>query len=78
MLLNECNNLHEETASFSGPSVLMLVFINAGILKFAFIYYENFYQALFVSLPLFLASLIYHRKPKPIILANLLSIKSKR
>ena len=64
MLLNDRNSLPNKTVSFSGTIVLLFVFINATILKFAFIYNENLYLALFVTLPLLLASAIYYMQQK--------------
>jgi hypothetical protein len=64
MLLNDRNSLPGKTVSFGGTIVLIFVFMNATILKFAFVYNENLYLALFVTLPLLLASAIYYRQQK--------------
>ena len=48
----------------SGSMVLILVFINIIILKFAYLGDERLYLLLALSLPLLLASAIYYNYPK--------------
>ena len=64
MLVNDRNTIPKKTVSVSGTIVLIFVFINAMILKFAFVYNENLYLALFVTLTLLFASAIYYMQQK--------------
>lgn len=50
----------EQETSISGSLILLLVFINAFILKIAFVSNERWYVVLFVTLPLLFVVHIYH------------------
>jgi len=49
----------EKTASVSETVILMLVFLNAIVLKFSFIRSEKLYTALMVTVPLLLLIIYY-------------------
>lgn len=57
--------LHKEkNISVSGTTMVLLVFINALILKIAFIQNENWYAALVITLPLLLITIYYLSRKK--------------
>ena len=66
MLPNDRITLPKKGVPFIGTIVLLSIFINAIILKFGFIYSENLYPVLFVTLPLLAASAIYYKKQRQI------------
>jgi len=57
---------NKKPASFSGMIVLILVFINAVILKTALITSEKWYCGLVISLPLLIIALRDTRRKKPV------------
>ena len=67
MLLNDNNHMPKKTVPAIGTIVLLLVFINAAVLKFAYVYDDNLYQVLYITLPLLLVSAIYNRLRKRMI-----------
>ena len=67
MLLNDNNHMTKKTVPGIGTIVLLLVFINAAVLKFAYVYNDNLYKVLYITLPLLLVSAIYNRLRKRMI-----------
>ena len=60
----------KKNVSLSGTIILLLVFLNAFILKVSFIHNENLYWALVVTLPLLLIAILDVRQKKHAILRN--------
>jgi glutamate synthase domain-containing protein 2 len=60
----------KKNVSFSGTIILLLVFLNAFILKVSFIHNQNLYWALVVTLPLLLVAVFDVRQKKHALLRN--------
>ena len=54
----------EKNTSVSGITMLLLVFLNALIIKNAFIQDEKWYIALVITLPLLLVAVLFNRQKK--------------
>jgi hypothetical protein len=59
VMLNKENKL-----SVSGTIILLLIFLNAFILKIAFIHGENWYRSLVITLPLLFVTVICRKRKK--------------
>ncbi|MCW3110073.1 MAG: Glutamate synthase protein 2 [Segetibacter sp.] len=57
-----------KASSVSGLFLLLLIFINAIILKTAFVHDTKWYCALFITLPLPLAAIIFDKQKKRVVL----------
>ncbi len=68
----------KENTSFKGLMVLTLIFINAIVVKVAFLSGENWYWLLVVTLPLLLMSVYTKRKRKRTVIQNYPRIGSRR
>ncbi|MDB5190463.1 MAG: hypothetical protein JWQ96_26 [Segetibacter sp.] len=79
-MLNKSNNQKYKNSgtTFSGMLLLVLVIINAIILKFVFIHEGSSYTTLTVTLPLLATSLIYHKRKMVINKRTSNSIKINR
>ena len=65
MLFNNCETLIKgKKKTVTGSIILILVCINAIILKFAFVRDGRLYYVLALTFPLFLATAIYYNNPK--------------
>lgn len=60
----------EKSTSVSGTMILLLVFLNALIIKIAFIQNEKWYIALVITLPLLLVAVLFNRQKKHAALTN--------
>lgn len=61
MFLKYQNKLHEQkSVPVSGTLTLLLIFINALILKEGYIHHETLNPLLFITVPLLLASISFH------------------
>ena len=60
MFTNDHETIAEKKLSLSGTIILILVFINIIILRFAFVTDEKSYRLLAITLPLFFVSVFYH------------------
>ena len=63
-MLYKSEQIHHtaNTASSKGLLVLLLVFINGIILKIAFVQNPNWYNALYITLPLLFAAILFKQK----------------
>jgi len=54
----------EKKVSITGTAILLLILLNALILKMAFIENENWYAALVITLPLLFVAVMYRKHKK--------------
>lgn len=63
----------EKSVSVSGAIILLLIFLNAFVLKIAFIQSGKWYVALVITLPLLFVAVMYDRHKKHTDITNSLS-----
>ena len=59
-----------KASSVRGLFLLLLIFLNAVVLKTAFVHHSKWYSALFITLPLLLAAILSDKQKKRIVLGH--------